>query len=94
MTEKVLGFKEKDAIIEDLAENICLSVLNKKYDFEAPLVCIYLEKKDLVPVNLKSKSVTIKWLEKECAKQDKWAIAGTALRELYLAAVKQAKVKK
>ncbi len=39
----------------------------------------------LVPV------VSVEWLEKECEKQDKWAIAGSALRELYLAALKESR---
>jgi len=47
-----------------------------------------IDEDKLVPV------VSIKWLEKECEKQDKWAIAGSALRELFLAALKQAKVKR
>ena len=54
MNEKVLGFKKKDAAINtEFYRGV-------KY---CPAYLIEISK--LVPVNLKSESVTVKWLEKE-----------------------------
>jgi len=56
MSEKVLGFKRKDAY------GWSWLVSTKTIDGEN-LICFPENK--LVPVNLKSESVTVKWLEKE-----------------------------
>jgi hypothetical protein len=50
MSERVLGFYEKDALKDD--------VLGTN-----PFLLWHIEPKKLVPVNLKSESVTLEWLE-------------------------------
>lgn len=55
MTKKVLGFNEKDAVVKSW----------RPKDIEKEIVFYKIAKDLLVPVHLKSESVTVEWLEKE-----------------------------
>ena len=82
MKEKVLGFKKKDGWIYELGEE----GLKWKH--------IRVGTNKLVPVNLKTESITIKWLEGWC-KENYWNTADDEiLNDLLLAARKQAKGEK
>lgn len=75
MTDKILGFKEKEHIAQNKATYV-------------------VDKTKLVPVYLKSESVTIEWLKKECKRisgtTDVFAVS-IAVNTLLTTAKKQAK---